>query len=182
MGDRMLRGKAPLSMWRSASNAPGGLVYRGQPLDPNLVDTQDRERLVRDGFLEWVVRDGEGWKLAADQESAGTAANVGDPHEPGHGDPADPGLVNKVADRPDPTSALQTPADPGLVHGQPTVTPETDDPEAAKEQERAAARSKLPEDGSAPKGNASRQVWVEYAVVKGYDRDAMEGADRDEIR
>lgn len=61
----------------------------------------------------------------------------------------------------------------------PTQQPETDDENAAAEQRRAAARSKLPEDGSPPKGNASKAEWVEYAVLKGYDRVEVEKADRD---
>jgi len=184
MAEKMLRGKAPLTMWRSASSAPSGLCYRGQPLDPHLVDAGDRERLVREDFLEWVERDGDGWKVAdaADEDEVGTPVGVGDPHEPDRFDPADPGVVNKVADRPDPVMALETPADPGLVNVRPTQAPEVDDEDAAKEQERAAARSKLPQDGSAPKGNASQQVWAEYAVAQGYDRAEVEKADRDDIR
>lgn len=34
---------------------------------------------------------------------------------------------------------------------------------------RAAAKAKLPADGSAPHGNASKDVWVEYLAVRGYD-------------
>lgn len=34
---------------------------------------------------------------------------------------------------------------------------------------RAAARAKLPEDGSAPDGRAGHDVWVEYLAARGYD-------------
>ena len=69
--------------------------------------------------------------------------------------------------------------DGGTVDG---GLPEVDGEEAAKEQERAAARSKLPPDGSAPRGNASHDVWVEFAVLKGYDRAEVEKTDRDDIK
>ncbi|MET8278270.1 hypothetical protein [Micromonospora sp. NPDC005174] len=41
------------------------------------------------------------------------------------------------------------------------------DPEV--EQKRAAARAKLPADGSAPKSSHGIDVWVEYLVGQGYD-------------
>jgi hypothetical protein len=47
--------------------------------------------------------------------------------------------------------------------------------------DRAAAKAKLPTDGSAPKANAAQAVWVEYAVAKGYGFDASKGATRDEL-
>jgi hypothetical protein len=34
---------------------------------------------------------------------------------------------------------------------------------------RAAAKAKLPADGSAPHGNAAKEVWVEYLAANGYD-------------
>lgn len=65
--------------------------------------------------------------------------------------------------------------------GQPTLTeaeitatapanPATDTEVEAK---RAAARAKLPTDGSRPDGRAAQAVWVEYLVTKGYSYDAV---------
>lgn len=36
---------------------------------------------------------------------------------------------------------------------------------------RAAAKAKLPQDGSAPDGRAAHEVWIEHAVAKGYSYD-----------
>ncbi len=41
--------------------------------------------------------------------------------------------------------------------------------DAKVEKQRAAAREKLPADGSAPDGRAAEAVWVEYAVKQGFD-------------
>lgn len=38
---------------------------------------------------------------------------------------------------------------------------------------RTAAKAKLPADGSAPHGNAAKDVWVEYLAAKGYDYDEL---------
>lgn len=152
---KMLRGKAPLTMYRGAGG-PGGHVYRNAVIDPRLVDTTDRERLVRDQFLEWVVPDGEGWKLAEDTDTgkAGDPVTVSDV---GIDDPErnDPGLVNVEAD---------TTSDPAV------------------EQKRADAKAKLAELGGTPDGRSSNEVLVEYLVGKGYDRAEVEKADRAELR
>ncbi len=47
------------------------------------------------------------------------------------------------------------------------AVPPGDSPEVA--QKRAAAREKLPADGSAPKAQNGIDVWVEYLVDQGYD-------------
>jgi hypothetical protein len=154
---KMLRGKAPLTMYRGAHTEPGGHIYKNSIIDPRLVDEIDRDRLVREGFLEWVVADGESWKLAEDTDGgdAGDPVTVGDV---GLADPdeRDPGLVNTEAD----TSGA--------------------DPEV--EQKRAAARAKLAELGGTPDGRASNAVLVEYLVGKGYDRAELEKTDRADLQ
>lgn len=45
----------------------------------------------------------------------------------------------------------------------------------------AAAKAKLPADGSAPDGRASKAVWVEYGVSKGYDRASLEAEEKPTI-
>jgi hypothetical protein len=47
---------------------------------------------------------------------------------------------------------------------------------------REAAQAKLPQDGSMPDGRAAQEVWVEYAVRKGYDRETVEKSSKDDIR
>lgn len=56
----------------------------------------------------------------------------------------------------------------------------SDEPEVLARRE--AAKAKLPQDGSAPDGRASKDVWVEYAVTKGYSRSEVEKSDRDDIK
>lgn len=153
MAEKMLRGKSPLTVYRGAGG-PGGHLYRGSVLDPRLVDADDRARLVGEGHLEWVVPDGEGWKLAVDTDDgkAGDSVTVGDT-----------GVV-------DPNEV-----DNGTVN--PVVAPF--DPEV--EAKRAAARAKLPGDGSAPDGRAGEDVWREYAVKQGMDRVEVEKASKADL-
>ncbi|GGM53350.1 hypothetical protein GCM10007977_063700 [Dactylosporangium sucinum] len=157
MAKKMLRGKAPLTMYRGAHGEPGGHLYRNSVIDPRLVDDVDRDRLVREGFVEYVVLDGETWRLAADTDDAeaGDPVTVGDVGLVGPGE-HDPGNTNVEAD----TSG----ADPEL------------------EQKRAAARAKLAELGGTPDGRAPNDVLVEFLVVKGYDRAEVEKADRKELQ
>jgi hypothetical protein len=49
------------------------------------------------------------------------------------------------------------------------------------EAKRAAARAKLPTDGSAPDGRLGQDVWVEYAVSKGMDRAEAEKASKADL-
>ncbi len=49
-------------------------------------------------------------------------------------------------------------------------------------EKRAAAKAKLPADGSAPHGNAAQAVWVEYVVGRGQDYDTVKDVDRDELK
>lgn len=62
-----------------------------------------------------------------------------------------------------PTPSVETPgSEPPPTGGQPEEL----------SAERAAARAELPSDGSPPPATASKAVWVEAAVVKGYDYEA----------
>jgi hypothetical protein len=168
VADKMLRGKAALTVVRGN---PGRHVYRNEIVDPRQVWPEDLSRLVDEGFLEYVVADGEGWKLADDSDDAdkgasvtvgSTSADVSPAAQRAQGaDPSDPGLTN----------ARNTP--PGR--------PQSSEDDAKREQARADAKAKLPADGSAPDGRAGKDVWVEYAVSKGMDRDEAEKADKADL-
>ncbi len=153
--DRLLRGVAPLTMWRG-NGGPGGNLYRGGVLDPDVVDPVDRDRLVEEGYLEWAVRDGESFKRADDTD----AGKAGEPVTVGDAALADPneqdnGTVNWQAQR-------------------------VDDPDV--EAKRADARRQLPQDGSAPDGRKSDAVFVEFLVGRGYDRAEVEKASGADLR
>jgi hypothetical protein len=148
--NRMLRGAAPLTIVRGAGT-PSSHVYRGQLVDPNVVDAADRERLVGEGYLEWVVADGESWKLA---ESTATG-EAGDPVSVGT-----PGSLGAES------------TDPGTVNGPATPTA------GSTEAQREAARAKLPEDGSAPDLRSGKDVLVEYLASRGYAYDELVAQDR----
>lgn len=96
-----------------------------------------------------------GEKAVAGVDNSGTPL-VDDKPTVGDGNPGDPAALN----------------DPGVVN----------DEAHQVSARRQAAAAKLPADGSAPDGRASEDVWREYAVAKGYDRTAVEGSSRDEIK
>lgn len=54
--------------------------------------------------------------------------------------------------------------------------------DAETDRKRAAAKAKLPADGSAPHANAGQDVWVEYAVSKGLSREESEKASKDDLK
>lgn len=68
----------------------------------------------------------------------------------------------------------------GSVVSSAPVTGQSDDEKT--EAKRAAARAKLPADGSAPHHNAGKDQWVEYAVGKGVDRAEAEKVSVAELR
>ena len=88
------------------------------------------------------------------------------------------GLIAEVEDA-DLAPNAAVVADEFATTGGQRVTPEVD---GEQEQKRAAARAKLPADGSAPDGRASTEVWVEYAVSRGLDRTEAEKASREDLK
>lgn len=158
MAEKLLRGKEALTFYRGNAGAAGGYLYRGGLIDESHVDPKDVERLIVEGFLERVVRDGETFRLAetTDTGKKGDPVTVGDNGLPPETE-IDHGTLNEggvalveQAKRTEAEKAAQAEADS----------------ETAKR--RAEAKAKLPEDGSAPKGTAGKDVLVEYLVVKGY--------------
>lgn len=170
---RMLRGKAPLTTVRGGNGSFLPSVYRNAVVDPATVDPADRVRLVEGGFLEWVVRDGDAWKLA---EDSGTGS-AGDPVSVG-------GAVTLSPDDPDRQSDTEVfPVDvTDDAARKPTgvVTP-TSAVKAPDHPDRVAARSKLTASGGVPDGRASQAVWVEYAVAQGRDYTAASALSKDEL-
>jgi hypothetical protein len=166
---KMLRGAAALTVVRGT---PGRHVYRNEVVDPRSVYPQDQERLVAEGFLEWVVKDGDNYTLAEDGASSEkgdsvtvgtTSADVSPDAQRNEGaDPADPGLTNT----------------PAPVDAEATAAAKAD---AELAEKRAAAKAKLPEDGSAPDGRAGQPVWVEYLVTRGSRYEDVAKADKDEL-
>lgn len=82
---------------------------------------------------------------------------------------ADGGLGEATPPEEPPAPPIHTPADMAAV-------------DAETERRRAEARAKLPVDGSAPDGRAGEEVWVEYAVTQGLDRDEATKAGKAELR
>ena len=155
MAEKMLRGKAALTIIRGN---PGRHVYRNEIVDPRQLWDEDRQRLTVEGFLEWVVPDGEGWKLADDSADAkagdsatvgSTSADVSPTAQQNQGaDPADPGLTNKP-------NVVDTPAD---------VAAKVD-----------ALGDKKPD------GRYGDPVLVEWLARNGYDRAELGKASRDDL-
>jgi hypothetical protein len=54
--------------------------------------------------------------------------------------------------------------------------------DAEVDEKRAAAKAKLPTDGSAPDGRASEPVMVEWLATKGYDYDELVKQDKAELK
>jgi hypothetical protein len=157
MASRMLRGRAPLTFVRGAAGV-GQHVYFSQLVDPAAVDKDEQARLVDEHFLEWVVPDGDGWKLAEDTVSGGKgdAVTVG-------------------------STAIADPDGPETDPGDTNVDASKAKADAEVADKRAAAKAKLPSDGSAPHGNASKDVWVEYLAGRGYDYDELVKQDKSDL-
>jgi hypothetical protein len=163
MTDKFLRGKQPLTFWRGAAGGAGGYLYRGGLLDPNQIDAKDRDRLVDEGFLEYVVRDGEQFRLAEDTDTGakGDPVTIGDNGFPAASE-VDNGTVNSEVTN---QAQEQRKADADAA--------EKAKADAEVADRRAAAKAKLPEDGSAPDGRASKDVRVEWLAGQGHDYDEL---------
>jgi hypothetical protein len=103
-------------------------------------------------------------------------------------------LIEPFGDMPEPTVDVDPVVDTLVPEPEPeaeepparsnTPTPPTEtipivDDEA--ETRRAEARAKLPTDGTLPTRRHGQQVWVEAAVLRGYDRAAVEADTKDEL-
>lgn len=156
MAEKYLRGREPLTSYRGVNGAGGGYVYRGSVVDPAMVDPDNAEHLVAEGFLEWVVRHGEDFKLAEDTDTGKK------------GDPVTVGDVSLATD-------AEQAKDPGPVNAeqQKAAVEATENADTELEARRAAAKAKLPGDGTLPDGRASKDVWVEFLARRGYAYDEL---------
>ena len=163
---KMLRGVAALTVVRGT---PGRHVYRNEVIDPRSVYEDEQERLVAEGFLEWVVKNGDDYTLAEDGPSgdAGDSVTVG---------------TTSADVSPAAQQAQEDPADPGLTNtpGPADVAGDTEAKELAEK--RADARAKLSEMGGVPDGRSAQAVWVEYLVGKGGRYEDLAKADKSELQ
>jgi hypothetical protein len=166
--ERMLRGREALTIVRGT---PGRHVYRNEIVDPRSVYPDDQERLVGEGFLEWVSPDGAGgWKLAEDGLS-------GD-----KGDSVTVGTTSADVSPQAQQSQGADPADPGLTNDPAPVDPAGDGQAKALAEKRADARAKLAEMGGVPDGRSSQPVWVEYLAGKGGRYEDLVKADKADLQ
>jgi hypothetical protein len=185
MADKFLRGKEPLTFWRGANGAAGGYLYRGGLLEPERIDAKDAERLVTEGFLEHVVRDGEQFRLAEDTPtgSKGDPVTVGDNGFPPESEKAnDIGTTNsEVMSQAEEQRRADAEAD-----AKAKADAEQADKQAKADadiaERRTAAKAKVDAlNGAAPDGRASKDVWVEYLATKGYAYDELIKQDKSDL-
>ncbi len=139
------------------------LLYKGAFL-PEGVEPKRLKHLVDSGLVAKV--DGEPIAPnAAIEQDPNSGSTLAGTSSPGQGDGSEGDGLNS-----------------GLSEEQRQAQRKASDEAAALEQKRAAARAKLPADGSAPHHNASQEVWVEYAVAKGLGRDEAEKASKEDLK
>jgi hypothetical protein len=127
-------------------------LLRGAIIGPGMTDAE-RDHNLAGGLIAEIPADEPAGLDAAGVPVVGTERLVGD------GEPGSPATL-----------------EPG-----PTPPAQGDAADAARDKAREAAKAKLPADGTAPDGRAAKDVWVEYAVVKGMDRGEAEKADKAEL-
>lgn len=153
-------------------------LYKGAIVGPGMTE-KERQHHLDSGYIAEIPDNEPAGLDAAGEPVVGNRRTVGE-GEPGEFfDPLNPGQQTAtLADREDFTLSEGEKSDTEKAEESAAKADDADAAEAA----RAAAREKLPTDGSAPDGRAGKQVWVEYAVAKGYDRATVEASDRDEIK
>lgn len=147
------------------------LLYKGAFL-PDDVDQDRLDFLLDGGFI-------------AEEGKVAVAPNAAVAQDPRLGvDSVTPDVLRgeKPADVEAPTSdvAAQV-AEVTSAEGRidKAATSPNEDPEVV--QKRAAARAKLPSDGSAPKATNGQDVWVEYLAARGYDYAELAKQDKPEL-
>ncbi len=139
------------------------LMYKGAFL-PEGVEPKRLQHLVDSGLVAKV----EGEPIApnaAVEQDPNSGESLAGTSSPGQGNGSDGDGLNS-----------------GLSEEQRQAQRKAAEDAAALEEKRAAARAKLPTDGSAPDGRASDAVLVEYLVSKGYDRGEAEKAGSSDLR
>lgn len=151
------------------------LLYKGAFL-PDGVDPKRLKFLVDGGFVEDTSSAPIAPNASVDQDpargldSVTTEALRGEPAESRDDSGSD--VSGKVAD------AVR--AESGVDKAVEAPREASDDSEV--EARRADARAKLAELGGTPNGRSSDAVMVEFLVGQGYDRAAVESADRSELK
>lgn len=175
MAEKLLRGKQPLTMYRGSTGTNGGYLYRGGVIDAAQVDAKDADRLVGEGFLEWVVRQGEQFVLAEDTATgkAGDVVTTGDTGTVPDSEVPDLGTFNsggqiKLEEQQEAAEKAKADADRAKA-------------DSELEEKRAAARQKLSEMGGTPDGRSSQAVWVEFMVGEGSAYDDVKDATKAEL-
>lgn len=151
------------------------LLYKGAFL-PGTVDPERLKFLIDGGFVAEVGDTPIAPNAAVPQSAATGLDSVsgdllrGEPAEVPAGSGSD--VSGRVAD---------------AVRGESGVDKATDSPRQASddseaEARRADARAKLAELGGVPNGRSSDAVMVEFLVGQGYDRAAVESAERAELK
>jgi hypothetical protein len=156
----LLRGAAPMTTARGISGSYLPPIYRNQLVRAESLHPDDLKRLTDWGYL-----------VPESNPAAVPAAAM----------PAVIGHDDEVFFVDNPTGD-EKPL---------TVGPERDpnakaDADKAKAdadlaEKRAAAKAKLPADGSAPDGRLGQPVWVEYLVSKGSNYDDVQSVDKDQL-
>lgn len=136
---------------------PGGTttvqtLYRGSVIEGDPEDIRVKHN-AESGYIVEIDA-----KATPGVDGSGTPL-VDDKPTVGDGNPGDPTTTN----------------DPGVVN---QAAHDTAGEVTAK---RETAKAKLPEDGSAPDGRASKDVFVEYLAARGYSYDELVKQDKAEL-
>ena len=135
----------------SVTGKSGQLLLKGAPVP---ADAPELERLLRDGYVAEVTKPEDVGGVNADGIPAAAFAT-------------------------DVPAAITTTPVAVVEETQKTVAKAQADTELAAR--RAEAAAKLPEDGSAPKGTAGHDVFVEYLAKHGFDFAELTKTDKAEL-
>lgn len=175
-----------------ASGPAMQLLYKGAFV-PEYTDAKRIEHLLKAGLIAAVDDDLTEAPLAANPSltavQAGTAealkAGMG---EDGKATPASQSKATEVeltgAATPSTVSADAVPVQfgEGAAMDAADKAPQRASTDDGTEAKREAARAKLPEDGSAPDGRASQEVWAEFMVTQGSAYEDVKGVSKQELK
>jgi len=158
----LLRGVAPLTMARGITGSYLPPIYRNQMVRAGQLHPADLKRLTEWGYLVPAEK--------GDGHSAVAGAAL--PPVIGHDDEV------FLVDHP----SAQEPVLSTGPERSATLDREKAKADAEIAEKRAAAKAKLPTDGSAPDGRAGQAVWVEYLVARGSNYDDVKDVDKADLQ